>query len=518
MSNSKRDNHHTIRLRLCGLRYSQISVILLLAALLRVLALGQEVRFHPDEALYATFARQAAVHGDWMLPGPLDKPPLSIYGAAVAMHFFAAYTTASSVIDVPLRAGEIAARLPNVFAGLLLVALVIAWGRRFQGMRVALLAGLLVALSPYAIVFSAAAFTDMLLVTLVTAALWLAARDRPAASGFMLALGLATKPQAALLLPLVLGALWASHHLEPRRLLRMGLALALGIGGLLLWDAVRPEASLFIVANANYHTDGLLAPLGEWLPRLAQWARYGGWLLGPPPLTAALLLVGLWAAWWQWSRLDRVLWGFTLGYVALHTMFGFIPYDRYLLPLLPPLALIAARGLDHLLGRLRAHGARGLMAGVYGLLVIGLVVAAVQAALWRIDLGRDHYPLDRGGEIIALADYLNAKPLGTIIYDHWVGWELGYYLGAWTDKRRVYYPEPSALAWDARLNPDPAPRYLIAPAGRAVDDWLVALAQARFGLRIDARLPSFIVLRIEPPWSRRASHGVQVTAWAGHRG
>ncbi|MFW5696834.1 MAG: hypothetical protein ACOCXR_03520, partial [Phototrophicaceae bacterium] len=107
--------------------YSQISVILLAAALLRVVALGQDIRFHPDEAFFATFARQAAVHGDWMLPGPLDKSPLSIYGAALSMHFFAAHTTPDDVIDVSLRAGEVAARLPGVFAGLLLVALVIAW-------------------------------------------------------------------------------------------------------------------------------------------------------------------------------------------------------------------------------------------------------------------------------------------------------------------------------------------------------------------------------------------------------
>ena len=32
-----------------------------------------------------TFARGAAVSGDWLLPGPLDKPPLSIYLSALSM-------------------------------------------------------------------------------------------------------------------------------------------------------------------------------------------------------------------------------------------------------------------------------------------------------------------------------------------------------------------------------------------------------------------------------------------------
>ncbi len=494
--------NHNIKQAPCGLPYSQISVILLVAVLLRVVALGQDVRFHPDEAFFATFARQAAVHGDWMLPGPLDKSPLSIYGAALSMHFFAAHTTPDDVIDVSLRAGEMAARLPGVFAGLLLVALVIAWGRALWGIGPALLAGLLVALSPYAIVFSAAAFTDMLLVALVTGALWLAMRDHPIASGGLLALAFATKQQALLLLPLLLGVMWATHQLDGRRLRRFGLALALGVGALLLWDAARPENSIFALAAANNRPDGALAPVGEWLPRLAQWARYGGWLLGPPPLTAVLLLIGVWAAWQSRSRLDRVLWGYTLAYFALHAIANFNLYDRYLLPLLPPLTLMAGRGLHRLLASEPAVRWRRLLLVAGALLVTGLMLNGWQAAHWRIDLGRDHYPLDRSGEIVTLARYLNAKPLGAIIYDHWLGWEMGYYLGAWTDKRRVYYPEPSVLAHDARLNPDPAPRYLIAPAGVELDSWLRALAQARFDLRLDYRLPSFVVIRVIPPWSR----------------
>lgn len=488
----------------CAWFYSQFFVTLLLAVLLRIVALGGDVRFHPDEAFFATFARQAAVHGDWLLPGPLDKSPLSIYSAALSLHFFAARTIPSGVIDVPLRAGEFAARLPNVFAGLLLVALVTALARRVSGERAALLAGLLVALSPYALVFSAAAFTDMLLVTLATAALWLATRDRPAASGAFLALAVAAKQQAILLLPLVLGLLWASHRLDRVRLLRFGVALALGIGGLLLWDALRPDASIFALAAANNRPDGALAAPADWLSRLAHWSRYGGWLLGPPPLTAALLLIGGWATWRTPSRLDGVLWAclwaFALGYLALHVTISFNLYDRYLLPLLPPLALIAGRGLDRLLAVWPTARISRMMGGAaLALALAALLITGWQAASWQIDLGRDHFPLDRDGEIVQLAAYLNAKPLGTIIYDHWLGWEMGYYLGAWSDKRRVYYPEPSALATDAQLNPDPAPRYLIAPAEAVLEPWLDALTEAGFGLRVDMQLTSFIVVRVEPP-------------------
>ena len=43
--------------------------------------------------------------------------------------------------------------------------------------------------------------------------------------------------------------------------------------------------------------------------------------------------------------------------------------------------------------------------------------------------------------LMRLARHLNGKPVATVIYDPWLGWELGYYLGVWHDKRRVHYPD-----------------------------------------------------------------------------
>ena len=58
-------------------------LILLLAALARSGALADDARFHGDEALFATYARNAAIYGDWMLSGALDKPPVSLYAMAL---------------------------------------------------------------------------------------------------------------------------------------------------------------------------------------------------------------------------------------------------------------------------------------------------------------------------------------------------------------------------------------------------------------------------------------------------
>src|SRR3970040_757552 len=76
----------------------------LVAALLRSLPLLDN-RFHPDEALYAYFARLIASGRDPLLSGVVvDKPPLSIYLNSLSLLVFGGH--------------EFAARLPNFYASL----------------------------------------------------------------------------------------------------------------------------------------------------------------------------------------------------------------------------------------------------------------------------------------------------------------------------------------------------------------------------------------------------------------
>ena len=96
-------------------------LILLAGAAIQFHALVQDVRFYPDEALFSTFARNAALNGDWLLHGDLDKTPLSIYASALSMNFVAAQTR-NGVLDFDPRLGEFAARLPGALASIVLIA------------------------------------------------------------------------------------------------------------------------------------------------------------------------------------------------------------------------------------------------------------------------------------------------------------------------------------------------------------------------------------------------------------
>jgi 4-amino-4-deoxy-L-arabinose transferase-like glycosyltransferase len=479
-----------------------VVTILLLAAFCRFHTLGQDERLHPDEALYATYARSAAVHGDWTLPGALDKPPLSIYVAALSMHFNAAHITDKNVIDVTVRQGEFAARWPNVLAGIALVALTYTLATVLfpgEGRGSALLAGLLTAVSPYLIVFSASAFTDMLMLMLMVSALLAGVRNRPVLCGLLLALSIAAKPQGAFYLPLVIGAVWAIRGMSWRWLLQSGLALGTGLAALLAWDFARPETSVFVLAMVNSDPGRHFITLEEVLPRLYIWMDHAGWLLSAPPVTLLLAALALWIAASQRQRVDLLLWSYVGLYAGLHWLTAVNTIDRYLLPLVPLLAIVAARGVYGLYYRIRSIRIR--TAGVMLVLSV-LFLAAYLGADRRLDIGGGGYI--QQGNIINLADYLNDKPLGTIIYDRWHGWELGYYLGAWTDKRRVYYPSPQIMAEDALLNPDPAPRYFVAPQGQDVTPWLKALAQAGFQLLQDETVVDFALYMLIPPSSEDA--------------
>jgi hypothetical protein len=116
------------------------------------------------------------------------------------------------------------------------------------------------------------------------------------------------------------------------------------------------------------------------------------------------------------------------------------------------------------------------------IIMFAVAIMLIFSPLSTSFVGRDFYPPDANGLIILLADEINALPFGAIVYDHWRGWELGYYLGAWSDKRRVYYPDPYTLAQDSLNNPETATRYFIVPSRfieRSAENYEIWLSSLR---------------------------------------
>ena len=176
-------------------------------------------------------------------------------------------------------------------------------------------------------------------------------------------------------------------------------------------------------------------------------------------------------------------------YVVIHIVFGFRLYDRFLFLLLPLLILPVARCLAAL-GEIYPRWRPRLI------LLVAVVLGAAATFDGRapVSAGRAAY-----AGIDELANWLNGKPVATVLYDRWLGWQLDYYLGPWHDKRRVYHPTAVALVADALSLDERGPRYFVSPIDLPYEHWIDALHEAGFAHEVDYRSERFISFRLLPP-------------------
>ncbi|NJN99738.1 MAG: DUF2029 domain-containing protein, partial [Anaerolineales bacterium] len=325
-------------------------------------------RFHHDEALYATWAWQITSGADpWLAHTPVDKPPLFLYILAGAMRL--------------LGPTEAAARVPSLLATALAVLLTFRLGRKLYGAAVGLVAAWLVALSPFTLLFAPTAFTDPLLVTLVLAACLAAAHHRPLWAGVLTGLAIATKQQGVFFMPLVLTLLiydlrFTIYDLRftiyDLRLTPHASRFILGLLFILLpvliWDFTRSDVPDFLTYSlSNYGgLSGAAASFGERWGGFVELLYYG---TASPVLNGIfgvglplLLIYGVWADSRTADRrpltanniqpstlpsfqssTDWIFTLFILLFLLGHALFSFQVWDRYLLGLIPLLALLLAR-------------------------------------------------------------------------------------------------------------------------------------------------------------------------------
>lgn len=468
-----------------------LALLLLLAgAWLRWRALLLDQRLTPDEAFFSTFARAAAVKGDWWLSGPLDKPPLALYANALA--------------QAALGPSELAARTPNALAGILLLPLIYALTRdlyRHHSSSLPLVALLLAACSPFLVASSANALTDGLLLTALAAAFWLALRNRPGWSGLLSGLALAAKHQALLALPLVL---WAACRCAPsswRVLRRFGVSLALCIVLLQLWDTARPGIGIHTLAIGNNDPGGL-ATIADLPGRLATWTAHAAQLFWPGWPGALLLLVAVLPVLRVPGEVtsrsrrqqDLALALFAGAYSLLHVLPAIPLYGRYFLLAMPALYPLCARGLHICLFRLQT------VLDLPGRFLRPALLPILAALL----LLQPPPEPDPHTGIDELGAWLAAKPVATVVYDRWLGWQLGYYLGVWHDKRLTWYPDPEPLARDALRLCEFGPRYFPAPANQDMTPWLRPLQRAGFAVSLAWQQDGYVAWQLDPPWRQKS--------------
>lgn len=469
-------------------------------------------RFHPDEALYATFARLIASGRDPMLSTVVvDKPPLPFYIMAVSMTAFGGT--------------EFGARLPSLFASALTVALLYKLTRTLYNTDSATIASLALAFSPLAISFAITLFTDNFLAAFLLLVLLLAARRRWTAAGWAFGLAFACKQSALLFLPLLAAIGFVQHSgrrydasfrdstSAARTAIISFLRPALLCAAIVfMWDFARSAPISFWTQGYSDNNPGRLVRGNEIWPRWWAWVDLLQYLTGSPVING-LLVVGLPFLLLLNQRsiaavYDFVLAGFTLSFLAAYWLMAFNVWDRYLLVLAPFGALLCARVLVLIANRLSLVAHRALQPLTrHSSQITSLVTAfclllpAILASQSGFPIGGDHGAYDGIDEI---AGALKNLPSGSVLYDHWLSWELGFYLFD-GPTYLAWMPGPAALADDLRAFGRSSPRYIVAPSWESFTEMQAAIEGAGFAVAIvkqtyrrDGSL-SFTLYQIQPP-------------------
>jgi len=393
------------------------AVLLALVLALLAFRLGAVPLVGPDEPRYTRVAVEMHRAGEWVTPTLqgepwLEKPPLFYWLAGAAFSV--------------LGETEAAARVPSVLATLLLVGATAFFGARLYGPAAGLHAGFVAGTSVLLFVYGRAASMDMLLAATVTVAIGLAGlhvlgvADRRAVVVAAAAAGLATLAKGPL--GLLLPALVLAAHLavtRDGRPLRGLLSLPAAVAFLavaapwyvaILLDQGRHFLDVFILNhNIERFTTTIHrhpGPVWYYLPvLLAGLFPWSG--LSVP----ALVRIEPRA-----SRPDL----FVLLWLVLPLLFFSLAGSKlpgYILPCVPPLAILMGRAADRLVteGPTPERQLSGRVAALVGL-VLGALVAASPAALFRVHepLWRSAVPLGVWAVVVAFlfSRRIGADPAG----------------------------------------------------------------------------------------------------------
>lgn len=316
--------------------------------LVAALALGWQLGRHrfldPDEGRNGEVAREMMETNDYLVPHLdglpyLDKPIVYFAAAAAAMEL--------------LGPTETAARLPAYLFTLVTVALVIRFARRRWGVEAGWIAGLALATMPLVMAYARTTIFDSTLACCTTIALLSFYEDRPTLAWAAVGLGAITKGPVALGIALFAVIPWCLATGGPRALRRVftwrGLIafLVIALPWFLAVTARLPEFPRYVfvretlerVTTRSFHRT---APVWFYLPVL---------LVGAFPwIVPALARMGQWREAWRGRLADRdagdaiFLACWVLGPLAFFTL-NQSKLPQYVLPLMPALALAAARGL-----------------------------------------------------------------------------------------------------------------------------------------------------------------------------
>jgi len=321
--------------------WAQLVPILALAAAVRVWQLGS-VGFNSDEAVYSGQAASIADHSELEELFPIFRAHPLLFQTLLSVGF-------------RLQLGEGFQRLTVALMGVVTVYLVYDLGRLLYGRRAGVLAALLMALMPYHVVVTRQVLLDGPMTLFATLTLLLLVRYVLSgrspwlyAAGGAMGLTFLSKETSVLLL----GAIFAFFALTPELRVRVR-DLAISIAVMALVVAPLP-LSLMLAGRTGTGENYLVwqlfrRPNHDWLFYPATVTDAIG------PLLLVVALAGLWLLRREGSWRETLLLCWVLVPTVFFQLWPVKGY-QYLLPIAPPLALLAGRALSRHVSQERALG------------------------------------------------------------------------------------------------------------------------------------------------------------------
>ena len=379
--------------------------MVLLAALSFFAGLGRGAITDADEAFYAESAREMVASGDWLTPSYNFEPRFQ----KPALYYW--FTAATYLIAGP---SEFAARVWSAFAGLGLVLVTAAAGRRWFDEDIAFLSGAIVATSFGYFAMARMALPDLPLTLFITSSIYAALvamldNERHPRQWLLLAaaiaaLGFMTKGPVAIIIPLIVVAPIVLIERRSTNLEFSDIVLA----GLLFVALALPWYVAMWVRHGNAYIAGFF--VGDNYERFAT-ARFNDprpWWFYLPVVAGGLLpwtpLMIVWLSpllQFLGRRRDigtldlRLLLWAAVPLVFYTLSVGKQP--RYVLPVLPPLALLLAgsiiertrewRSLDGARVRPRPNRAVVFGCALSGLFLVGLAYSIFRIQSLFVDVG-----------------------------------------------------------------------------------------------------------------------------------
>ena len=355
---------------------------LLVAAVLFLPSIGERIISLEDEARYALKARNMLETGDWLIPRVdgevlMQKSPLFMWAIAA--------------LSLPGRkVTELTAMLPSALSAIGGVGATLILGRRMFGPRAGLLAAFSLVTTFGYYWHARLVLADMMVTFFIVAgaaAFWTSIVDGQARRGplvlFWVCLGLALSAKGpAGLMPILP---FAAFLVTERGWWRGVRELRPLMGAAILVLVSAPWALAFALQGEKSYVQSVL--VGDYLgPRRGGWARPSElfFALGPVGIGFLPWTLFLPAAvregWWRAKSTDigrrfRFLAFWVLAYVIVITL---MPHkrDRYLLPVLPALALMVGWLWDRWITHTPPRSLR-----IYGWVCGGLAIALAAAGL-----------------------------------------------------------------------------------------------------------------------------------------